>query len=156
LIGTPEIATEIGNRWRAIVERWRRPVFFRDIRQHNGPAELADRFACTVPASTTAMLRPCRFASRVYWRWQCPAFLRQTFVEWAAQTINKFFWAGAYYHQQRAKGSSHQAAVRGLALKWIRILYRCRQTHTAYDESTYLSALKRRGSSLLKQFEVTT
>jgi hypothetical protein len=63
---------------------------------------------------------------------------------------------GAYYHQQRAKGSSHQAAVRGLALKWIRILYRCWQTHTVYDESTYLNALKRRGSSLLKQFEVTT
>ena len=30
----------------------------------------------------------------VHWRWQCPTFLRQTFVEWAAQTINKSFWAG--------------------------------------------------------------
>ena len=29
---------------------------------------------------------------RVHWRWQCPTFLRQTFVEWAAQTINKSFW----------------------------------------------------------------
>ena len=27
----------------------------------------------------------------VHWRWQCPTFLRQTFVEWAAQTINKSF-----------------------------------------------------------------
>ncbi len=61
----------------------------------------------------------------VHWRWQCPTFLRQTFVEWAAQTINKSFWAGAYYRQQKAKGSSHQAAVRALAFKWIRILYRC-------------------------------
>ena len=40
----------------------------------------------------------------VHWRWQCPRFLRQTFVEWAGQTINKSFWAGAYYRQQRAKG----------------------------------------------------
>jgi hypothetical protein len=31
----------------------------------------------------------------VHWRWQCPKFLRQTFVEWAGQTINKSFWAGA-------------------------------------------------------------
>ena len=46
----------------------------------------------------------------VHWRWQCPTFLRQTFVEWAAQTINKSFWAGAFYSQQRAKGCSHQAA----------------------------------------------
>ena len=63
----------------------------------------------------------------VHWRWQCSTFLRQTFVEWAAQTVNKSFWAGAYYRQQKAKGASHQAAVRALAFKWIRILYRCWQ-----------------------------
>jgi hypothetical protein len=60
--------------------------------------------------------------SWVHWRWQCPTFLRQTFVEWAGQTINESFWAGAYYYQQRAKGSTYQAAVRALAFKWIRIL----------------------------------
>ena len=87
----------------------------------------------------------------VHWRWQCSTFLRQTFVEWAAQTINKSFWAGAYYRQQKAKGCSHQAAVRALAFKWIRILYRCWQAHTPYDELTYLEALRRRGSPLLDQ-----
>jgi transposase len=92
----------------------------------------------------------------VHWRWQCPTFIRQTFVEWAAQTINKSFWAGAYYRQQRDKGSSHPAAVRALAFKWIRILYRCWQKRTPYDESTYLNALKRRGSPLLKQLGTTT
>ncbi len=91
----------------------------------------------------------------VHWRWQCPTFLRQTFVEWAAQTINKSFWAGAYYRQQRAKGCTYQAAVRALAFKWIRILYRCWQTRTPYNESTYLKALERRGSPLLKQHSVT-
>jgi transposase len=55
--------------------------------------------------------------SWVHWRWQCPTFLRQTFVEWAGQTINKSFWAGTYYRQQREKGSSYQAAVRALAFK---------------------------------------
>ncbi len=91
----------------------------------------------------------------VHWRWQCPTFLRQTFVEWAAQTINKSFWAGEYYRQQRAKGSTYQAAVRALAFKWIRILYRCWQTRTPYNESTYLKALERRGSPLLKQLGET-
>ena len=80
--------------------------------------------------------------------------MRQTFIEWAGQTINKSFWAGAYYRQQRDKGCSHQTAVRALAFKWIRILYRCWQSHTPYDESKYLKALERRGSSLLKQREV--
>jgi len=92
----------------------------------------------------------------VHWRWQCPTFLRQTFIEWAAQTINRSFWAGAYYRQQRDKGSSHHAAVRALAFKWIRILYRCWQTRTPYDESKYLNALKRRGSPLLKQLGAAT
>lgn len=86
----------------------------------------------------------------VHWRWKCPKFLRQTFVEWAAQTINKSAWAGAYYRQQRAKGASHQAAVRALAFKWTRILYRCWQDQVPYDESKYLQALRRRGSPLLK------
>jgi len=86
----------------------------------------------------------------IHWRWQCPTFLRQTFVEWAAQTINKSYWAGLYYYQQRAKGCSHQAAVRALAFKWIRILYRCWVTRTPYDEAKYLKALQERGSPLLK------
>ncbi|WP_370278575.1 IS110 family transposase [Pontibacterium sp.] len=86
----------------------------------------------------------------VHWRWQCPTFLRQTFVEWAAQTINKSFWAGEYYQQQRSKGCTYQAAVRALAFKWIRILYRCWKARTPYNESLYLKALERRGSPLLK------
>ena len=86
----------------------------------------------------------------IHWRWQCPTFLRQTFVEWSAQTINKSYWAGLYYHQQRGKGCSHQAAVRALAFKWIRILYCCWKTRTPYDEAKYLKALQERGSPLLK------
>ena len=62
---------------------------------------------------------------------------------------------GAYYHGQRAKGCSHQAAVRALAYKWIRILYRCWQTCTPYDESVYLHALKRRGSPLIATLAAT-
>ena len=87
--------------------------------------------------------------SWVHWRLQCPTFLRQTFVEWAAESIRHSVWARAYYEQQRNKGTSHQAAVRALAFKWIRILFRCWQNRTPYDESVYLNALQRRGSPLL-------
>lgn len=86
----------------------------------------------------------------VRWRLQCPTFIRQTFVEWAAQTINKSAWAGAYYRQQRAKGASYEVAVRALAFKWIRILFRCWQDRTPYDESKYLAALRRSGSPMLQ------
>jgi hypothetical protein len=46
---------------------------------------------------------------------------------------------------------ARQAAARALAFKWIRILYRCWQTRTPYDELTYLEALRRRDSPLLDQ-----
>lgn len=85
----------------------------------------------------------------VHWRYHCPTFLRQTFVEWAGETVPRSFWAGAFYRQQRSKGKSHQAALRALAFKWIRILYRCWQERTPYDEARYLQALQKKGSPLL-------
>ena len=88
--------------------------------------------------------------SWVHWRWQCPTFLRHTCVAWAAESIRHSFWAQVYSQQQRDKAKAHQAAVRALAFKWIRILYRCWQNRTPYDESTYLQALHRRGSSLMQ------
>jgi transposase len=89
--------------------------------------------------------------SWVHWRLQCPTFLRQTFVEWAAESIRHSFWARAYDQQQRGKGASHQAAVRALAFTWIRMLFRCWQNRTPYNESVYLNALERRGSPLLNR-----
>ena len=121
--------------------------------------EQRDRFNSAAELQRYAGIAPVTVRSGnmywVHWRWQCPTFLRQTFVEWAAQTINKSYWAGVYYRQQRDKGCSYQAAVRALAFKWIRILYRCWQTNTPYNEAVYLKALKRRGSPLLNQVEAT-
>ena len=116
--------------------------------------EQRERFANAAEIQKYAGIAPVTERSGqkrwVHWRWQCAAFLRQTFVEWAAQTINKSYWAGLYYYQQRAKGCSYQAAVRALAFKWIRILYRCWITRTPYNESKYLKALEDRGSPLLR------
>ncbi len=84
------------------------------------------------------------------WRYFCPKFLRQSFVEYAGESIRHSQWARAYYQQQRAKGKSHQAAVRTLAYKWIRIIYRCWQTRTTYDEARYMECLRKRGSTLVE------
>lgn len=84
----------------------------------------------------------------VHWRWNAPKFLRQTFVEWAGQTIPKCTWAKAYYLQQKRAGKHHQTILRGLAFKWIRILWRCWQSRTPYDESRYIQSLIRQNSPL--------
>ncbi len=114
-----------------------------------------DRYNCAAQLQKRSGIAPITKRSGnstwVHWRFQCPKFLRQTFIDFAAQTINKSAWAGAYYRQQRAKGASHNMAVRALAYKWIRVLYRCWQERTPYDESKYLETLRRRGSPLLKQ-----
>lgn len=85
-----------------------------------------------------------------HWRYSCPKFLRQTFVEWAGQSVRYSFWARAYYEQQKRKGKPHNTIIRALAFKWIRIAFKCWKTNTPYDESVYLSALKKQGSPLLK------
>jgi transposase len=87
---------------------------------------------------------------RIRWRYFCPKFFRQTFHEFAAQSIQDSFWAHAYYSMQRAKGKEHHAAVRALAFKWIRIIWKCWQTRTPYNEVIYLESLRKKGSSLLK------
>lgn len=81
-----------------------------------------------------------------HFRWACPRFLRQTFHEWAAHSIGSSGWARDCYQQQLRKGQAHHAAVRALAFKWIRILYRCWKDRTPYDEARYQEALRRRCS----------
>jgi hypothetical protein len=44
----------------------------------------------------------------------------------------------------------HQAALRTLAFKWIRVLYRCWIERTPYDETRYLMALQKRHAPLLQ------
>jgi transposase len=84
----------------------------------------------------------------VHWRFACSKFLRQSLHEFAGQSILKSGWARAYYNQQRQRGTSHQAALRALAFKWTRVIFRCWKDRTPYDEAKYCQSLKLRGSNL--------
>ena len=92
----------------------------------------------------------------VHWRWGCPKFLRQSFHEFAGQSVCFSAWAGVYYRQQLHKGNTHHQALRCLAFKWIRIIYRCWQTRTPYCETTYLQSLQKRGSFLFQSIAQPT
>jgi transposase len=91
----------------------------------------------------------------VHWRWACSKFLRQSFHEFAGQSILKSVWARTYYQQQRQRGKSHHAALRALAFKWIRIIFRCWKNRTPYDEATYFKSLQLRGSTLASTLKTT-
>jgi len=87
--------------------------------------------------------------SWVHFRRACPTFLRQTFHEFALHSIGQSEWAKAYYdHLRKDEKKTHHAAVRGLAYKWIRIIFRCWKDGKPYDEEVYLNSLRRRGSQL--------
>lgn len=88
-----------------------------------------------------------------HWRWHCPKFLRQTFVEFAAKSVGQSAWARRFYDAMAAKGKGHNAILRALAFKWQRIMFRCWKDRVAYDEQTYLQALARNGSWLAGQAE---
>jgi hypothetical protein len=80
----------------------------------------------------------------VHFRWACPKFVRQTFHEFARCSISQSEWARAFYQYQRDQRKSHHAAVRALAFKWIRIIFRCWKGRKPYDEAIYLQSLRKR------------
>jgi transposase len=89
----------------------------------------------------------------IHRRYLCPKFHRQSFHEYAKESILWSRWAAAYYLQQRTKGNPHHTAVRALAFKWQRVIFRCWQNHTPYQEALYEAALRKSNSPLVALFD---
>ena len=89
----------------------------------------------------------------VHRRYLCSKFLRQGFHEYAKESVLHCRWAAAFYWQQREKGSPHHTAVRALAYKWQRVIWRCWQDRTVYDDPHYETVLRKRKSPLVKRFD---
>lgn len=119
-----------------------------------------DRFDSAYQLLCYSGIAPVQKASgktrAVHFRLACPKFLRQTFHEFAAQSIPHCAWAKAYYQQQLTRGNKHHAAVRALAYKWIRIIFRCWKDNKPYDEQRYLTSQRRRGALLGAQISQAT
>jgi transposase len=85
----------------------------------------------------------------IHRRFACPKFLRQTFHEFAKQSIIWSSWARGHYDMQKDRGKGHHAAVRSLAYKWIRIIYRCWKDRVMYNEEIHLQSLRIKRSEVL-------
>lgn len=111
------------------------------------------RFETAQQVQNTVGISPVTQASGtmrvVHWRPACSKFLRQRFQEYANESIRHSLWARAYYQMLRAKGKGHQAAIRALAFKWIRVMFACWQARKPYDELRYMRALQQRHTPLL-------
>ena len=111
-----------------------------------------DRFASSDAMSSYSGIAPVKQASgrsqSIRMRWACPKFLRQTFHEVARTSLSFCVWAQCYYQLQLKRGKGRQAALRALAFKWQRIMWRCWQNRVPYDDGRYLESLKRNHSEL--------
>jgi hypothetical protein len=59
-------------------------------------------------------------------------------------------WAQAYYQAHRAKGQSHACALRCLAQRWLKILWRMWRERRPYDENLHARNQQRHGSWVLQ------
>jgi hypothetical protein len=75
-------------------------------------------------------------------------------VEWVNQARRFSAWSQVFYEQQQQAGKSHQKAIRALSYEGGRILWRCWQDNTPYDEEKYVAALRRKRSPLVKRLAV--
>jgi transposase len=118
------------------------------------------RFPTAKSLSTCSGIAPVTIQSGrmkiVRRRWACPKFMKQTFHEYAGQSINAGGWAKAFYELQISRGKSTQMARRALAFKWQRIMNRCWISGQPYSESAYVARLQATGSPILKLLTQST
>jgi transposase len=83
-------------------------------------------------------------------RWHCDRHLRHTVHLWAGCSLKTCTWAAAYYTAKRAAGKSHACALRCLAQRWLKILWKMWQTHTPYDPESHARNQQKHGSWVLQ------
>jgi len=112
-----------------------------------------DRYASAEEVATFSGIAPVTKTSGksrvVHRRYACPKYLRQTFHEFADQARKWCPWSRAYYRYQRSRGMKHHAALRKLATRWIRILFRVWKNRTAYDPAAYLAIIKQKNPAMV-------
>lgn len=108
------------------------------------------RFASASDVECDSGIAPVHVTSgkvdRVSFRRACQKFKRQTFQEFAGQSMATCQWAKAYYEEHCHQPQQHHAVERSLAFKWIRIMFRCWKDRVPYNEELYLNSLRRRSS----------
>ena len=81
-------------------------------------------------------------------RRRCNKYLRNILHLYAWCSTRACLWAKAYYELCKERGDSHATALRKLADKWLRIIYRMLQTGQPYEDSKYLKALRKTHSPI--------
>jgi hypothetical protein len=76
-------------------------------------------------------------------RHACKKSFRNTLHQFAFCSIQSETWAREYYDKQRKKGKNHSAAVRALANKWVKIIFRMWKNNKEYNAEIFLNSRKK-------------
>jgi transposase len=108
-------------------------AIFGDNRERWGSWREVGQACGTVPIT-----RSSGRSRSVEMRRHCDKRGRRTLHLFAGCSRRTCAWAGEFYADQRRRGKSHNTALRNLATKWLRILFRLWKDGGTYDEATYL------------------
>jgi hypothetical protein len=91
---------------------------------------------------------------RKYWtvhqRWACNKHLRHALHLFADKSLARCAWAEIYYQHHRQKNQSHASALRRLANRWLKIIYKMWKDRTPYDAELHHQNQLKHGSWILQ------
>lgn len=106
-----------------------------------------DRYPTDSVLLAEAGLAPVTRASgrsrSVRFRYAANSRLRETAMWWSYNSLKESSWASAAFREARdQRGQRYHRALRGLAARWMRVLWRCWTDGVPYDPSKHSSAAR--------------
>jgi transposase len=95
-------------------------------------------------SGTVPVTRSSGASRTINMRYHCDREARRTLHLFTGCSRRSCPWANEFYAEQRRRGKSHGTALRNLATKWLRILFRLWKDRVCYDEPLYLKQRERR------------
>lgn len=115
-----------------------------DLKRYGNELTVLQAFAGTAPISyQSGKIHKARM------RWACDKFMRSTVHLWAECFWKYSPWGKVYYRQKRTEGKSHACALRCLAQRLLKILFRMILDHKPYDADLHARNQDKHGSWVL-------
>lgn len=115
-----------------------------DLKRYGNDLSVLQAFAGTAPISyQSGRIRKARM------RWACDKFMRYTVHLWAECFWKYSPWGGVYYRKKRQEGKSHACALRCLAQRLLKILFRMILDKKPYDAQLHARNQQKHGSWVL-------
>jgi transposase len=107
-----------------------------------GMGEDRDRFPSAAALLAETGLAPVTRASgrtrQVRFRYAANKRMRHAIAWWIFVAVREDpYWSGVLYQSARATGQGHHRALRGIAARWVRILWKCWHDGVEYDPTQH-------------------